>query len=107
MWQQAKRFKAIVKKAWEESSSNENRMEVIKEKLKVLKWEIKQSDEEVFNMSKIREQHLLAKIEQIDQREDDGYLRKDMRVRQMELLSEIRCLAERELAILWHKSRVE
>jgi len=48
----------------------------------------------------------LAEITVLDCKDKDGNLEEELRLRNMELLSELRCINERELAIVIQKSRV-
>lgn len=57
---------------------------------------MKQWKEEVFNNVKVRKQQILNEIATIDQCDDDETLQERMRVRSMQLLSELRIVSERE-----------
>jgi len=57
---------------------------------------LKQWKEEVFNNVKVRKQQILNEIATIDQCDDDETLQERMRVRSMQLLSELRIVSERE-----------
>jgi len=50
---------------------------------------------------------LLAEIEELDRQDDDEILSDDMRVKTMDLLSQLRSLEEKDIAILKQKARVE
>lgn len=50
----------------------------------------------MFNNVKVRKQQILNEIATIDQCDDDETLQERMRVRSMQLLSELRIVSERE-----------
>jgi len=72
--------------------SNGNSMEYLKEKLKCMKKEIKLWNKEVFSSSMKRKRELLVEIEEIDSCDDVGALQDDMRVKRVDLFSQLRCL---------------
>jgi len=60
----------------------------------------------VYNSAKVRKQQILDEIAAIYQCDDDGTLQDGMRVRRMQLISELGIVSEREITMLRHKSRV-
>jgi len=80
-------------------------MEDLKEKLKRLKKDLKNWNKEVFNSS--TKQELLAEIEELDRYDDEGNLQDDMRVKRVDLLSQLSYLEEKELSMLKQKARME
>jgi len=81
-------------------------MKEVKEKLKWVKIEVKQWNKEVVCNTKSRKQQLLVEIENLDQQDDDENLSEDMRVKRVEMLSQLRSLEEKEIATLKQKARV-
>jgi len=107
VWQHSEGFNDVVRKAWEAPTSRGNNMKGVKEKLKRVRIEVKQWNKEAVCNTKSRKQQLLAEIEDLDQHDDDENLSEDMRVKRVEMLSQLRSLEEKEIAILKQKARVE
>ena len=81
-------------------------MKALKEKLKGLKRELKQLSKVKVCKDIIKKQEVLAEIVELGYRDEDETLEKELRMRRMELLSELGGINERELAIVIQKSRV-
>jgi len=107
VWLKDRGFKELVKKAWDVSVHSGNSLERVKNKLKGLKKELKQWRDDVFNSEKVKKQQSIEEIEAIDHCDDDGSLQEDLRVRRIQLLSDLRVMSERENAMIKQKSRVE
>ena len=100
-------IKHVRRNAWEASTSRGNNLEGLKDKLKRVKVEVKNWNEEVVSSTKNRKQQLLAEIKELDWQDDDEILSEDMRVKRMDLLSQLRSLKEKDIAMLKQKARVE
>jgi len=81
-------------------------LKALKEKLKGLKRELKQLSKVKVCKDIIKKQEVLAEIVELGYRDEDETLEKELRMRRMELLSELGGINERELAIVIQKSRV-
>ena len=77
------------------------------DKLKRVKIEIKHWNKEVVSNAKSRKQQLLVEIEDLDRQDDEGILSEEMRVKRVDLLSQLRSLEEKDIAMLRQKARVE
>jgi len=82
-------------------------LEGVKDKLKRVKVEVKHWNKEVVSSTKSRKQQLLTEIEELDQQDDDEILSEDMRIKRVDLLSQLRSLEEKDIAMLKQKVRVE
>ena len=107
VWQHSEGFNDVVRNAWEASTSRGNNLEGLKDKLKRLKVEVKHWNKEVVSSTNNRKQQLLAEIEELDRQDDDEILSEDMRVKRMDLLSQLRSLEEKDIAMLKQNARVE
>jgi len=87
VWQQADRFKEVVKKAWDNVVVRGNSLEDIKVKFKRLKCEIRQWNIEVNSNNKTRKQELVAQIEELDKCDDEDSLQEEKRILRVDLLS--------------------
>jgi len=107
VWQQDVGFKEVVKNAWEPTICTDSSMEHLKEKLKRLKMEIKRWNKDVFSNSKHVRQKLIVEIDQLDKRDDEGTLQESEKVLRVDLLSQLRNMDDREIAMTKQKARVE
>jgi len=80
-------------------------MEILKENCKRLKLEIKRWNKEVYARDKNARQTLIAKIEVLDQCDDNGNLTEEKRIERVELLSQLRIMEEKEAAMIKQKAR--
>jgi len=106
VWQHSSGFKEVVIKGWSTTVFNGCGMEILKEKCKSLKSEIKCWNKEVYARDKSVRQTLIAKIVELDQCDDDGNLLEDKRIERVELLSQLRIMEEKEVAMIKQKVRV-
>jgi len=79
----------------------------LKVKLKGLKKELNLWKKEVFSTYTRNKKELVAEIERFDRYDDEGNLQEDLRVRRIELLSQLRNLEEKELAMVRQKAKVD
>jgi len=100
VWQYSSGFKKVVEKGWSIIVFNGCGMEILKEKCKRLKLEIKRWNKEVYARDKNVRQTLIAKIEALDQCDDDGNLTEEKRIERVELLSQLRIMEEKEAAMI-------
>jgi len=107
VWQNSEGFDDVLRNAWEASTSHGNSLEGLKDKLKGVKIEIKHWNKEVVSSAKSRKQQLLVEIEDLDRQDDEGILSEEMRVKRVDLLSQLRSLEEKDIAMLKQKARVE
>ena len=81
-------------------------MEILKEKCKRLKLEIKRWNKKVYARDNNARQTLIVKIAVLDQCDDDGNLTEEKRIERVELLSQLRIMEEKEAAMIKKKVRV-
>jgi len=106
VWKHSQGFKEVIWKSWADPISSGNRMVVLKVKLKGLKKELNLWKKEVFSTYTRNKKELVAEIERIDRYDDKGNLQEDLRVRRVELLSQLRNM-EKELAMVRQKAKVD
>jgi len=107
VWQHEVGFKEVVKHAWDQDVGNGNNLELVKLKLKGVKKEVKSWYAEVFNCENMKKQQIINEIEVLDKCDNGGNLQEDMRIRRIQLLGDLRCMSERDNAMLRQKSRVQ
>lgn len=69
--------------------------------------EIKCWNKKVFSSNKSMRQKFIAEIEELDQWDDEGNLQYDKRVKRVDLLSQLRSIEKREVAMPKRKASVE
>ena len=107
VWKRSQDFKEVVRNAWGTPFSCGNNLVDIKEKLKRLKVKIKHWNMVDTSNTKSLKRQLVAQIEELDKCDDEEMLNDDMRVKRVDVLSQLRSLEDKELAMLKQKSRIE
>ncbi|XP_068503760.1 uncharacterized protein [Phaseolus vulgaris] len=105
IWQEDKEFENFIKSKWESYVVQGNEIIVLKEKLKMLKSDLKGWNKDVFgHIDKIKID-ILRNIQELDMRDDvDGLDENKIRERR-ELLSQLKEINERNESLLQQKSR--
>jgi len=95
----------VVTNSWAANMPSGNSLVGLKEKLKRMKIEIKHWNKEVFSSTKRIKQQLLAEIEELDKCDDEENLLDAIRVKRVDLLSQLRGMEERQIAMIKQKAR--
>ncbi|XP_068491904.1 uncharacterized protein [Phaseolus vulgaris] len=105
IWQENKEFEHFIKSKWESYLVQGNEILVLKEKLKMLKSDLKGWNKEVFGHNDKIKLDILRNIRELDMRDDvDGLDEIKIRERR-ELLSQLQEINERNESLLQQKSR--
>ncbi|XP_068479069.1 uncharacterized protein [Phaseolus vulgaris] len=106
IWQEDKEFVNFVKSKWESYLVQGNKILVLKEKLKMLKSDLKGWNKDVFGYTDKLKLEILRKIQVLDSRDDEEGLNENMIIERRELLSQLQVLKnERIESLLQQKSR--
>ena len=105
IWQEDKEFENFIKSKWENYMVQGNEILVLKEKLKMLKSDMKGWNKDVFgHVDKIKLE-ILRNIQELDMRDDVEGLDENKIRERRELLSQLQDINERNESILQQKSR--
>ena len=105
IWQEDKEFKIFIKSKWDSYLVQGNEIFVLKEKLKMLKNDLKGWNKDVFGYVDKIKLEILRKIQELDMRDyADGLDENKIRERR-ELLSQLQDINERNESLLQQKSR--
>ena len=105
IWQEDKEFDKFVKGKWESYVVKGNEFAVVKEKLKMLKSDLKGWNKEVFGYTDKIKLDILRKIQELDMRDDLVDLEEDKIRERRELLSQLQDINVRNESLLQQKSR--
>jgi len=105
IWQEDKEFENFVKRKWESYVVQGNEFVVVKEKLKMLKSDLKGWNKEVFGYTDKIKLDILRKIQELDMRDDIDDLEEDKIRERRELLSQLQDINVRNESLLQQKSR--
>jgi len=89
VWLKEPRFRDMVKEKWDSYEVQGNSMSVLKDKLKLLKADLKVWNINVFGCVESHKRRILSEIEELDGKDDVEDLEESGRKRRMELLSQL------------------
>jgi len=107
VWQNTEGFKEVVKNSWEQPMHRDNSLELVKDKLKQLKRELKQWRVEVYNKEVNQEKKLLEELGFLDKCDDDGMIHEELRLKRIHVLKGLNMLNEKEILVAKQKARIE
>jgi len=99
VWLAEPGFKALVKEKWGSYLVHGNSMSILKDKLKLLKADIRVWNKEVFGCMEFNKKTIAAEIEDLD---DNDVLKENGKMRRMELFSQLE-LVEKKLDSIYRK----
>jgi len=105
IWQDDREFGNFVKSKWGSYLVQGNEILVLKEKLKMLKSDLKGWNRDVFGHTDKLKFEILRKIQELDSRDDEGGLDENKIIERRELLSQLQDINERNESLLQQKSR--
>jgi len=105
IWQEHKEFDKFVKDKWGNYLVQGNEILVLKEKLKMLKSDLKGWNKDVFGYTDKLKMDILNKIQELDRRDDEDELDEDKIRERRELLSQLQDINMRNESLLQQKSR--
>jgi len=105
IWQEHKEFDKFVKDKWGNYLVQGYEILVLKEKLKMLKSDLKGWNKDVFGYTDKLKMDILNKIQELDRRDDEDELDEDKIRERRELLSQLQDINMRNESLLQQKSR--
>jgi len=105
IWQDHKEFAIFVKRKWESYVVQGNEIVILKEKLKILKSDLKGWNKEVFGYTDKLKLDTLRKIQELDMKDDIDELDEEKIRERRELLSQLQDINVRNESLLQQKSR--
>jgi len=106
VWQKDVRFKELVRTKWESYDIRGNGLYVLKEKLKRLKFDIRNWNKYVFGDVNKQKVELEKRIQVLDGKDDEGELSVDDREERRQLLAELGQVRVKQEVILQQKARL-
>ena len=104
IWQEEKEFEIFVKSKWENYLVQGNEILVLKEKLKMLKSDLKGWNKDVFGHTDKIKLDIVKKIQELDMRDDEDGLDENMIMERRDLLSQLQVINTRNESLLQQKS---
>jgi len=104
IWQEEKEFEIFVKSKWENYLVQGNEILVLKEKLKMLKSDLKGWNKDVFGHTDKIKLDIVKKIQELDMRDDEDGLDENMIMVRRDLLSQLQVINTRNESLLQQKS---
>lgn len=105
MWQEDKDFNSFVKKKWENYRVHGNNIQMIMDKLRMLKSDLKWWNKEVFGYTYKLKLELTNRIQELDSLDDVDNLDDNKIMERRELLSQLQVINMRNESLLQQKSR--
>ena len=106
MWLKEPGFKVMEKDKWDSYEVQGNSMSILKDKLKLLKVDLKEWNKNVFGCVESNKRRILSEIEELDGKDDDEGLEETGRMRRMELLSQLG-MVDKKLDSIYRKKKQE
>jgi len=106
VWQKDSRFKELVRNKWESYDIRGNNLYVLKEKLKRLKFDIRNWNKYVFGDVNKQRVELEKRVQDLDGKDDVGDLSVEDREERRQLLAELGQVIVKQEAILHQKARL-
>jgi len=99
--------KDVIRSSWEQSVNRGSSLEMVKDKFKRLKVDLRRWRDEVSKKEVTMKKDLIEQISQLDLCDDLDMLDEEMRLRRVRVLGEFSNLADREVAMSRQKAKVE
>jgi len=106
VWLKEPGFKVMEKDKWDSYEVQGNSMSILKDKLKLLKVDLKEWNKNVFGCVESNKRRILSEIEELDGKDDDEGLEETGRMRRMELLSQLG-MVDKKLDSIYRKKKQE
>jgi len=106
VWQKDDRFKELVRNKWASYDIRGNSLYVLKEKLKRLKFDIRNWNKYVFGDVNKQRVDLEKRVQDLDGKDDEGELSVEDREERRQLLADLGQVRAKQEAILQQKARV-
>ena len=106
VWLAKPGFKGMVKEKWGSYLVQGNSMSILKDKLKLLKADIRVWNKEVFGCMESNKKNIEAEIEELDDKDGNDALEENGKLRRMELFSQLGLVEKKLESIYRQKARV-
>jgi len=104
-WQMEHGFKELVKEKWNSYCVQGNGISSLKDKLKLLKTDLKDWNTNVFGNMDLNKRMILKEIEELDVKDNDIDLEENDKLRRLELISQLRVLDKKLESLHRQKAR--
>ena len=106
VWLAEPGFKVLVKEKWGSYLVQGNNMSILKDKLKLLKADIRVWNKEVFGCMESNKKNIVEEIKELDDKDGNDALEENGKLRRMELFSQLGLVEKKLESIYRRKARV-